>query len=56
MNKLIMVENKKSGQTFALDLNKMRDVCGSQVYQSQLSNVFVALSPSNFVTKAEKTR
>ena len=44
------------GQTFAMDLTKINDICGSQFYATQLSNIFVALSTDNFLHEAEESR
>ena len=55
LHEQLMVNNTKRSITFALDLTKSKRVCGSNMYQTQMSNIFVATSPNQFLRKVEET-
>ena len=55
MKKQVIVKNSEKGVTFALEMAKERSVCGSQMFQSQLSNIFVSVNHDNFILQAEPT-
>ena len=56
LHRQVLVKNQKEGITFALELQKTRDICGSQFFQSQLTNVFVSLSADNFLHNVESNQ
>lgn len=51
----ILVNDNYSGIIFGLDVSKPRKVCGSELYRTQLSNMFVTWKKRNFVKNIERT-
>ena len=45
----LIVNDSKRKVTFALTMSKPRDVCGAQLFETQLPGIYVAISPDNFL-------
>ena len=51
----VLVRDEKRSLSFALELHKGKDICGSKLYSTQLSNIYVAISTDNFLRQVEET-
>lgn len=55
LDKQAIVKDVESGITFALLLTKEKDLCGVTLFQSQLSNIYLAITKDSYIYEAAET-